>query len=69
MTQLLTDYVTFNNRKLAERYANTRIPMSTLYEAYFDGAIDIPGDIYALPAQPRPCSSSTRSPGSTSSGP
>jgi len=24
------------------------MPMATLYEAYFDGALDIPGDIYAL---------------------
>jgi cyclopropane fatty-acyl-phospholipid synthase-like methyltransferase len=44
----LTDYVVFNDKKLARKYANARIPMSTLYEAYFDGAIDIPGDIHAL---------------------
>ena len=48
MTHLLTDYVTFNSRRLAARYADGRIPISTLYEAYFDGDIDIPGDIYAL---------------------
>jgi sphingolipid C9-methyltransferase len=44
----LTDHVVFNDRKLASRYQNRPIPMTTLYEAYFDGAIDIPGDIYAL---------------------
>lgn len=44
----LTDYVVFNDKKLARKYANARIPMSTLYEAYFDGDIDIPGDIHAL---------------------
>ena len=44
----LTDYVVFNDKKLAARYADKRIPMSTLYEAYFDGDIDIPGDIYAF---------------------
>jgi sphingolipid C9-methyltransferase len=44
----LTDYVVFNDKKLARKYANGRIPMSTLYEAYFDGDIDIPGDINAL---------------------
>ncbi len=44
----LTDYVVFNDKKLAKKYASARIPMATLYEAYFDGAIDIPGDIYAL---------------------
>ena len=44
----LSDYVVFNDKKLARRYAHKRIPMATLYEAYIDGAIDIPGDIYAL---------------------
>jgi len=44
----LSDYVVFNDKKLARKYAHQRIPMATLYEAYFDGDIDIPGDIYAL---------------------
>jgi sphingolipid C9-methyltransferase len=44
----LADYVTFNDKKLARRYANAPIKMSHLYEAYFDGDIDIPGDISAL---------------------
>ena len=44
----LSDYVVFNDKKLARKYAHARIPMATLYEAYFDGDIDIPGDIYAL---------------------
>jgi cyclopropane fatty-acyl-phospholipid synthase-like methyltransferase len=44
----LTDHVIYNDKKLAKKYATERIPMATLYEAYFDGAIDIPGDIYAL---------------------
>jgi cyclopropane fatty-acyl-phospholipid synthase-like methyltransferase len=44
----LADYVTFNDKKLARRYANAPIKMSHLYEAYFDGDIDIPGDITAL---------------------
>jgi cyclopropane fatty-acyl-phospholipid synthase-like methyltransferase len=44
----LTDHVIFHDKQLEKRYANARIPMATLYEAYFDGAIDIPGDIYAL---------------------
>lgn len=46
--QRLTDYVVFHDHQLAKRYANGRIPMSVLYEAYFDGAVDIPGDIYEL---------------------
>jgi len=41
----LTDYVVFNDPKLAARYADRQIPMSTLYEAYFDGDLDIPGDL------------------------
>lgn len=44
----LTDYVVFHDQSLARKYANAPIPMATLYEAYFDGALDIPGDIYAL---------------------
>ncbi|MEZ4229469.1 MAG: class I SAM-dependent methyltransferase [Polyangiaceae bacterium] len=44
----LTDHIVFNDKKLAARYATKRIPMATLYEAYFDGDIDIPGDIYAF---------------------
>lgn len=41
----LSDYVVFNDAKLARRYAAEPIPISTLYEAYFDGSIDIPGDL------------------------
>jgi len=44
----LTDFVTFKNPRLAARYAQRRIPMATLYEAYFDGEVDIPGDLYAF---------------------
>ena len=47
-TPKLTDHVTFKDSKLAARYGERRIPMATLYEAYFDGAIDIPGDIYSF---------------------
>ena len=44
----LTDYVVFNDKKLAERYAKRPIPMAVLYEAYFDGDLDIPGDLFAF---------------------
>lgn len=44
----LSDFVVFNDRALEAKYSRERIPMSVLYEAYFDGAIDIPGDIYEL---------------------
>ena len=44
----LSDRVVFNDEKLARKYAAEPIPISTLYEAYFDGAIDIPGDVVAF---------------------
>jgi cyclopropane fatty-acyl-phospholipid synthase-like methyltransferase len=44
----LTDYVVFLDSKLAHKFEHERIPIDTLWEAYFDGAIDIPGDIYRL---------------------
>jgi cyclopropane fatty-acyl-phospholipid synthase-like methyltransferase len=44
----ITQYVTFHDPKLAKRYTREQIPIDTLWEAYFDGAVDIPGDIYAL---------------------
>ena len=47
MNQLST-HVRFHDNKLARRYAVEKIPIDTLFEAYFDGALDIPGDIYAL---------------------
>jgi cyclopropane fatty-acyl-phospholipid synthase-like methyltransferase len=44
----LTDYVHFNDEKLAKKYRNTEIPMSVLYESYFDGELDIKGDVLAM---------------------
>jgi cyclopropane fatty-acyl-phospholipid synthase-like methyltransferase len=41
----LNDHVVFKNQKLAKRYANRPIPISVLYEAYFDEDLDIVGDI------------------------
>lgn len=41
----LSDHVVFNDEKLARKYASEPIPISLLYEAYFDGSIDIPGDL------------------------
>jgi sphingolipid C9-methyltransferase len=48
MSSTLNDSVVFQDQKLARRYAKKPIPMATLYEAYFDGDLDIPGDIYAF---------------------
>jgi cyclopropane fatty-acyl-phospholipid synthase-like methyltransferase len=42
----ITDYVTFNDSALAKKYTKKKIPMAKLYEAYFDGDVDIEGDIY-----------------------
>ncbi len=41
----LSDHVIFNDEKLARKYASEPIPISMLYEAYFDGSLDIPGDL------------------------
>lgn len=46
MTKSLTDYVVFHDRALERKYGgDRRIPIATLYEAYFDGALDIVGDL------------------------
>ena len=41
-TTQLTDLVSFQDRTLAARYSGRKIPMTTLFEAYLDGLIDIP---------------------------
>ncbi len=38
----LTDFVVFRDSSLAARYAHTKMPMTTLFEAYLDGKLDIP---------------------------
>jgi sphingolipid C9-methyltransferase len=50
-TARLSDHIVFKNQKLAARHASGRMPMATLYEAYFDGDIDIPGNIYQFLAE------------------
>lgn len=42
----ITDHFRFNDRKLARKYKTQKIPMATLYEAYFDGDVDLVSDIY-----------------------
>ena len=42
----LSDFVVFNDDKLAKKYADIPVPVSVLYEGYFDGEIDITGDIF-----------------------
>jgi len=41
-------YLRFHDTKLAERFARGKVPMTALYEAYFNGHVDIIGDIYAF---------------------
>jgi cyclopropane fatty-acyl-phospholipid synthase-like methyltransferase len=38
----LTDFVVFHDHALEKRFASGKIPMTTLFEAYLDGALDIP---------------------------
>jgi cyclopropane fatty-acyl-phospholipid synthase-like methyltransferase len=38
----LNDLVVYNDSKFAARYATRKIPMTTLYEAYLNGQVDIP---------------------------
>jgi cyclopropane fatty-acyl-phospholipid synthase-like methyltransferase len=37
--------VVFKDPRLAQKYAATPIPIATLYEGYFDGSVDILGDL------------------------
>jgi sphingolipid C9-methyltransferase len=39
-------HLRFHDAKLAARFAKGKVPMTTLFEAYFDGHVDIVGDIY-----------------------
>jgi sphingolipid C9-methyltransferase len=48
MSSNITDHIVFNDEKLAKKYRTGPIPMSVLYEAYFDGDVDIRGDIFDL---------------------
>jgi cyclopropane fatty-acyl-phospholipid synthase-like methyltransferase len=38
-------YLTFNDPRLKEKYSNKKIPMEHFHELYFDGKIDIKGDM------------------------
>src|SRR4051812_19702259 len=44
----LSDFVKFNDSKLEAKYKNSKIPMSELIEAYFEGQVDITGDLEEL---------------------
>jgi cyclopropane fatty-acyl-phospholipid synthase-like methyltransferase len=41
-------HLRFHDEKLAAAFARGKVPMTTLYEAYFNGQVDIIGDIYAF---------------------
>ena len=40
----LGDFITFNDRTLADKWSGKAVPMSDLYEAYIESRIDIPAD-------------------------
>jgi len=44
MRKAVTDHIEFHDDDLRRKYADRRIPMATLYEAYFDGDVDLPED-------------------------
>ncbi len=46
MSKAILDFVEFKNKSLESRALRGKIPMETLYEAYFSGELDIPGDIF-----------------------
>ena len=62
MTKTLADLVAFHDRCLAARYASGKIPIATLFEAYFDGKVDFRGDIYELLAARHELTSHTFTP-------
>ncbi len=45
MSTSTRDFLVFNDDKLAAKYGDEALPMSVLYESYFDGDIDITGDL------------------------
>ena len=59
----LNDIVVFNDKTLESNFKSGRIPMTTLFEAYLDGDVDIPDMDAFLDA--RIASSPTRSRWST----
>lgn len=40
----ISDFVTFDDADLSRKWANKKVPMSDVYEAYIEGRIDIPAD-------------------------
>ena len=44
MRNNISDFVTFNDSALSRKWADKKVPMSDVYEAYIEGRIDIPQD-------------------------
>lgn len=44
----LAKHLRFHDLALAERFAKGKVPMAHLYEAYFDGKVDIVSDVHAF---------------------
>lgn len=45
MSKQLNDFVTFKDQSLAAKYQGKKFPLAHLFESYFDGAVDIEGDM------------------------
>jgi cyclopropane fatty-acyl-phospholipid synthase-like methyltransferase len=48
MEPRLTDYMEFKDASLAGKYEGRKIPIGTLHEAYFDGKVDLVGDLHEM---------------------
>jgi cyclopropane fatty-acyl-phospholipid synthase-like methyltransferase len=46
MAHELSDFIVFNDPKLANKYKNTKMPINELNDAYIDGKVDFKGDVY-----------------------
>ena len=46
MAKKISEYVKFTDKTLEKRVQRGKLPMETFYEAYFSGALDIPGDVF-----------------------
>ncbi|MHB8874948.1 MAG: class I SAM-dependent methyltransferase, partial [Myxococcaceae bacterium] len=44
----LSNWIEFHDEKLKQKYSNSKIPMNTLVEAYFDQKLDVKGDLHEL---------------------
>ena len=41
-------FVIFHDKKMKARYSNCKMPMSTFYEAFIDGKLELKGDAFEI---------------------